>query len=337
MEDRVSWADAKLKEAQYRTQGLERALADRRLGEPGSAVRSSFIEQCLAELRSIEIDVFSVEEIVGANSDITAALRAIADHRARIELFAGGTDPPGVRPDLTWEEAFRRMEIAWYAQTLVNEITQQVRPEADDPLGTIFRSDGPYQAAQSFAQVEMADRIEALMTVATRFASHVGDELMSDRYPAFDYRTEDPPPEFQMMVRELIQHLAPALFTMDAGYVQGDLFDLLTAVYAQTTKAIGTELGSAATRVMLVDVLFLRGQLPALASYAAGLRRGTVACEALVMTAAILMTAANRSGPGKIPRGYQMELDAIQFYVDAFMTSILARLATAAATADAAT
>jgi hypothetical protein len=337
MEDRVSWADAKLKEAQYRTHGLERALADRRLGEPGSSVRRSFVEQCFAELRGIEIDVFSVEEVVGANSDITSALRAVADHRARIELLAGENDPPGLRPDMTWAEAFRRMEIAWYAQTLIDEIIQQVRPEADNPLGNLFRSDGPYRAAQAFAQAELADRIETLMTVATRFARHAGDEAMSERYPGFDYKTEDPPPEFQLIVRELIQQLAPALFTMDAGYVQGDLFDLLTAVYAQSTKAIGKDLGSSATRLMMVDVLFLRGQLPALASYAASLQRGTVACEALVMTAAILMTAANRSGPGKIPRGYQMELDAIQFYVDAFMTSILTRLATAATTADAAT
>jgi hypothetical protein len=337
MEDSVSWANAKLNEAQYRSQGLQRALADRRLGEPGSALRASFIEQCLTELRAIEIDVFAVEEVVGANSEITGALRAIANDRARIELFAGNTDPPGARPEMTWAQAFRQVEIARLAQTLIDEITEQVNPAAENPLSTLFRSDGPYRAAQEFAQDELSDRIAALMTVATRFADHARDELMEDRYPGFEYRTEDPPPEFHIMVRELIQQLAPVLFPMDGSYVTGDLFNLLVAVYAYVNRAIGGDLANAAIRLMLVDLLFLRGQLPALASYGASLGRGTVACEALVRTAAILMTAANRSGPGKIPSGYQMELDALQFYVDAFMTSMLGRLATAASTAEGAT
>lgn len=332
-EDNAAWANARLEAARYRALGLRRALTEQRLGPPGSAGRAGFVEQCQAELQAVELEVRAVEEVVGANEDITAALQAIAGDRARVQELAGATDPPGVGPDMTWAEAFRQSEVMGYARTLTDEITAQVRPEAEDPVGTLFRSDGPFKAAQNFARTELAAQIEQLMDVATSSASEAGSETMADRFPDFEYRTADPPPGFQSMIQDLLQHLVPALFPLDAGYVTGDLFDMLVSVYAPTNESLGSDLAMATMRVTLVDVLFLRGQLHALASYAASLTRGTVACEALTRTIAILMTAANGSGPGRIPAGYVPALDAVHFYVDAFMRSLLSRLTAAAATA----
>jgi hypothetical protein len=328
-EANVSWANAKLQEAQYRSEGLRRALAGQLLSPPGSQTRAGFAEQCLAELHGIELEVRAVEELIGPNPDITNALRAIASDRARLEGLAGDADPPGVRPEMTWAEALRQWDIMGYSRLLMEEISKQARPEAANPLATLYRADGPYQAAEGFAQQELADRIDQLIDVATRFADQAGEEPMGHRYPGFDYRTADPPPEFQITVRELVQQMAPVLFPMDASYVIGDLFNMLVPVYAHATRTLGPDLGTAAVRLTLVDVLFLRGQLAVVASYAASLPRATVAREALSRTAAMLMTAASGSGPGKIPVGYHAELAALRFYVDAFMNSMLGRLAAA--------
>jgi hypothetical protein len=333
VEDRQGWAEETLRQAEYRTQGLHQALTTRLLDLPESDARTSFIEQCLAELRGIEGDLLSLQDAVGASPGVTTALQAVADDRARILQFSASTDPIGVRPEMTWAEGFRQLEIMEYVRALVHEIREQVRPEADNPLGTLFRSDGPYRAAQSFAQTELAGRIEALTAVAARFADETGPDLMADRYPGFDYKVQDPPPEFQMMVRGLLQELAPILFQMDSTYVAGDLFQLLAAVYAETRQVIGGELGLAAVRLVIVNLVFLGGQLPPFAIFAASLPRGSVACEALVRSASILMTAAHRSGPGKIPPGYQRELDALQFYVDNFLKALVGRLAAAEAPA----
>jgi hypothetical protein len=328
MED-TPWANGMLKEAGYRAEGLRHALATQRLHEPGSAARNAFIEQCLTELDAIEGDIQAAEQAAGTGPDTAAAGRAIGRGRARIAQFAGPVDPPGVHAEMTWVEGFRQLDIASLVTALVDEITQHVRPGTDNPLEAVFRKDGPYVAAHAFAQTELASRTEALIGMANQFAEHAGLETMASRYPGFVYKTEDPPPEFHLLVRELIQQLAPVLFPMDAGYVDGDLFRLLGGVYSRAVQSLGVDLGAAAARLTLVDLLFLRGQLSRLAGYAAGLPRGTVAGELLVRTAAILMTAAHRSGPGKIPAGYQKELDALQFYVDAFMTSMLGRLAAA--------
>jgi hypothetical protein len=326
----VSWTSTKLEEAQQRAAVLQRTLTEQQLGAPGSGARTSRIETCLGELRAIENDLLAIEVAAGANGQVTSALLAVARDRARIEPFAGEADPPGVLPDMTWAEAFRRRELMANAQALNDEITAQVQPGADDPLGTLFRSDGPHQAAQTFARAQLAGRIEELMAVARRYAAEVGEATMAERFPGFEYKTADPPPEFQLTVRELIRQLAAELFPVDGGYVTGDLFDMLVLVYAHARESLGGDLDVRATRVTLVDLLFLRGQLAALASFAASLPRGTVAGETLMRTVAILMTAANGSGQGKIPSGYRPELDALHFYVDAFMSSTLGRLAAAA-------
>jgi hypothetical protein len=331
--ENVSWANAKLEEARQRALGLQQALTTQGVGAPGSAARTRIVEQCLGELGGLESDLLAIQAALGANQDVTAALEAVERDKARFEPFIGVADPPGIGPDTTWAEAFRQGDIRSYAQALVAEISTQVQPGSDDPLATLFRADGPYQAAQDFAKVELRPRIDELMAVATRFATQAGDETMATRFPDFEYRTEDPPPGFQFVIRDLIQDLVPVLFPPDASAVTGDLFNLLVSVYAEVRESLGDDLGPAAMRVTLVDVLFLRGQLHTLASFAASLPRGTLACEALTRTVAILMTAANGSGPGKIPAGYHPPLEAVHFYVDSFMKSMLARLAAAAAAA----
>jgi hypothetical protein len=331
MEDNLSSGAGKLEEAQYRIQGLQRAMATRRLDEPGSDSRRTFVEQFLSELHGIETDVLAVEESDGTSLAVTTALLAVAKDRSTLQQFAGEADPPGVRSDMTWSEAFRQADILAHAQVLKDEITKHVQPGQDDPVGTLFRSDGPQQGAQEFARQELAGQIEKLRAVADILADQIGTATMDHSYPGFDYKTGDPPRGFQSTVRGLIQQMAPVLFPLDAGYVTGELFNLLVSVYAHIEESIGGDIGDAAAQRTLVDLLFLRSQLPAVATYASGLSRGTVACEALIRSTAILMTAAAGTGPGKIPAGYHGELTAIRFYVDAFMKAMLNRLRAAAA------
>jgi hypothetical protein len=261
---------------------------------------------------------------------VSAALVAIARDQQRFQMFAGGIDPPGVRADMTWSQALRHCEILAHAKSLTDEISAKVRPGADGSVSTLFRGEGSFKAAEDFARAELAPRIERLISVATIFANQAGAHTMADRFPGFEYKTENPPADFHATVRALIQQLAPLLFPMGAEYVTGDLLKLLVPVLSHSEATLTADLAYEATRVTLVDVLFLRGQLPALASYAAGLPRGTVACEALTRSVAMLMTAANSAGPGKIPAGYRAELAALRFYVDAFMKSLFIRLRAAA-------
>lgn len=279
--------------------------------------------------------LLGVEEQVGSNAAITAALSAIEKDRAAIEQLKNGADPDGVSPDSTWMEGFQALRDAVIKGHVESIKSQMSKDVATDPkLGTLLRgNEEKTKPAWEFARSLLASQAAQASSIEVAFASTHTNKLKVE-FPGFSGHPDLPtPPAFHSMVRQVLGDLSRVFLPPGAGYVQGDLMKMLVPLYTHLQESAPDADINRPMSLVVANTLFLRGLTSSMTLPLSNFPADQTGRQAVMKAIQILTSAINRTGDykSKLSPDFFPDVEETGNLAEAFLQEVVNRLGVEAA------